>query len=100
MNQALEITSNIVLSGLWVIITILSIKLLVDFIVSLANLRIDRDNLIYSFLVNVTEPFCKPFKRLLPQSSDIGMSCIFAIVTLSTVSGLLGGIFGELAKIS
>ncbi len=96
MNQALTITGNITMSVISVMITILSIRLLVDFVVSLANLRINRDNLIYSFLVNVTEPFCKPFERLLPQTGNIGMSRIFAIASLYTLLNLTRGIFVEL----
>lgn len=94
-----ETTGHIVITSISVIISVLAIRLLVDFIISLANLKVNRENLIYSFLINITEPFCKPFNRLLPQNGDMGMSCIFAIASLYTVSGLLGGIFSELAKI-
>lgn len=93
------IVGNIVTALISVIIILLQIRILVDIITSLANTTINQSHPLYVFLMTLTEPFCKPFKRILPANEVGGMKCIFAIITLITCNVLIGGIFKELDKL-
>jgi uncharacterized protein YggT (Ycf19 family) len=93
------IVGNMVGAFIIVVIYVLQARILVEMITSLANTRIDKSNPLYIFLMGLTEPFCKPFKRILPTNEGGGMSCIFAIITLITCRSLIMGIFKELDKL-
>lgn len=93
------VIGNIIVAFIWVVIYVLQARILVEMIVSLANTRIDTSNPLYVFLMGLTEPFCKPFKRILPSNEGGGMACIFAIVTLITCQTLIGEIFKQLSKL-
>lgn len=93
------ILGNIVTAFITVVTILLQIRILVDMITSLANTRINESHPLYVFLMTLTEPFCKPFRRILPANEGAGMTPIFAIITLITCNVLIGGIFKELDKL-
>lgn len=93
------VLGNMITAFIQVVIYVLQIRILVSVILSLSSSGINESHPIFVFLNGITEPFCKPFRRILPQNENSGMDCIFAIVTLISVSSLLAGVFGQLSKL-
>lgn len=87
---------NILIACLAGIATLIFIRMLIEFVISLSGLRLDRSNFIYKFLHDFTEPFYKPFRKVLPQAVNLDMSPLFAIISISVLIALLQGIFKNL----
>ncbi|GIW21193.1 MAG: hypothetical protein KatS3mg068_0200 [Candidatus Sericytochromatia bacterium] len=68
------------------------IRVLIEIVAAYNNLNYRRNNL-GSFFFDMTEPFLKPFRKIMPGSNIIDLSPIIAIATIDIFTIILVIIF-------
>jgi len=90
----MAIVEKLIIVSIDAIMWLIFFRIMIDLISSLSNTRLNRNNLFISFLQDVTEPFFKPFKRILPQLSvGIDLSPIFTFAVLVLLRELFSVLF-------
>ena len=75
------------------------IRGIVDFIISSRNIKLDRSNIFYAFLYDFTEPFYKPFRKILPTPVNLDMTIIFAFIYVYALIIIFSSLFPALDQV-
>ncbi|MBC7475243.1 MAG: YggT family protein [Candidatus Sericytochromatia bacterium] len=75
------------------------IRGIVDFVIASRNMNLDRSNVFYAFLYDFTEPFYKPFRKILPQSIQLNMTILFAAMYVYALITIASRFFPALALV-
>jgi len=90
----MAIMEKLVIVSINAIMWLIFFRIIIDLISSLTNTRINRNNLLVSFLHDATEPFFKPFKRILPQLTvGIDLAPVFTFAVLVLLLDLFSVLF-------
>ena len=93
------IAQDLILTSLWIIITLIGIRLLIEFILSYNQSSFNKNKFFFRYLFMLTEPFYIPFRKILPPAQIVDISPIIAIAALMIIYNLLVRIFFYFDKV-